>query len=357
MIDIPNDYRKYAPVLSRLGGPYRKVGGGLNMRCPFGERHAHGDANPSAFVKIGWRGELVAFCNGCRAAWPEFVELVGLPPQAWFPGAIMSEQQPAVKSKVVATYEYHDRDGAVVAVKLRWEPGFDGLRSKDFTWRRPIPPQLAWEAYQVPEHLKSWAIGDGLFKSQRYAYAEQRAKDVYFRKTDDIDDERAIMLPPLDPGIYRRHLVAKANVDHPILVVEGEGKADLLASMGFIATTGYAGKGKWNPVWSADFKGRRVVVIPDRDPRDSAMDYGHAIMASAIYYQAASVRLVEIPLGELKPQYQGGDIKDWLGFRFPAGGSDKDKKDAVVRLCQRFPEWCPKGEVLREDRRSASNVA
>ena len=103
-------------------------------------------------------------------------------------------------------------------------------------------------------------------------------------------------------------------------MVEGERKANRLRELGFVAVSGPAGKSKWSSVWGSAFRGRRVCVIPDREPGTgdiSAMEWGEKVMASAIASDAESVRMVKLRPEELKPKLQGGDILDWIKFHFP----------------------------------------
>ena len=206
-------------------------------------------------------------------------------------------------SNVVAEYAYTDREGQFIAKKLRWEPGFDGGRSKDFTWRRPMPN---W-----PEGTpQPWV--NGLNAGLYYPQANANGPPVY-KPTADSTVQGAIELEACRVGLYRIHDLLSAKMEMPIFVVEGEGKADLLKGLGFVAVSGPAGKSKWDVLWGSDFQDRRIVVIPDRDvATDGGMVWGNQVAASALYFNAASVRIVELPISELKPESQGGDIKDWI---------------------------------------------
>ncbi len=91
--------------------------------------------------------------------------------------------------------------------------------------------------------------------------------------------------------------------------------------------------------WSGYFRGRRVVVVPDRDEKDVAMEYGHKVAASCIFADAASVRVVKLPISELKPGMTGGDVMHWLAFGERAKWSRDQKRKAIIELCKGFGEW------------------
>jgi hypothetical protein len=114
----------------------------------------------------------------------------------------------------------------------------------------------------------------------------------------------------------------------------------MLAALGFVATSGPAGKGKWELAWGDVFAGRRVVVIPDRDHPD-ALTFGQRVAASALFYDPVSVRVVKLPDEELPPPGSPSrDIRDWLDRKFPGGrGTAPEKRAAVAALCKRFKEY------------------
>ena len=99
----------------------------------------------------------------------------------------------------------------------------------------------------------------------------------------------------------------------PIVIVEGEGKADLLLSMGIAATTSIGGAGKWRRYghqnYLRDLEGAEVVLCPDRDlpgikhMREIAAETG---ATKWIYSYPDS------PLWAKLPEKGGVDIADWV---------------------------------------------
>lgn len=336
-------YRLYSSILERLASDFRPAGQGLNFLCPFPHKHGQ-ERTPSAFVKIGGRGELVAHCNACGASWKQFVAFVGLPPTEWWPnkgkGGRRVSETPGPKPIPIEHYPYTDAHGELLAVKTRWEPGFIPGRKKDFTWKRPVPAEKS-EAVGITKGVECWAIGKDVLGGGTFGIRPANARGVVYFDAE-IKTGPQIELDRVSLPLYRYQEILESKVAAPLLVVEGERKADYLFALGFVATTGYAGAGKWRTEWGADFRGRRIVVIPDRSG-DMAVEYGQKIAASALYYYAESIRIVEIPVSELKRDGSGGDIVDWLDLQFPgwkkSGEVLRAARSGFVALCQRFPEW------------------
>jgi hypothetical protein len=316
-------FAKYEHIIARLP-PARPAGQGLNFCCPFGDRHRHGaDRNPSAFVKIGRAGELVAACLACGANWREFQQYVGLPACYWFPitrARIMSTNPP----KKVAEYPYHGEDGSLLAVKTRWEPGFHGEK-KSFSWRRPIP-----------NRKNAWAAGSGVIQGGEFRLHQTRAGWHEYRQGESGSDP--IFLPPL-PGLslYRLPELLRSDPLHPVILVEGEKKVDRLQQLGFVATTSYAGASKWDLAWGCHFAGRRLCIIPDWGQTDPGLEYAHKVAASAMCFQALEIRIVRLPISELRPDGSGGDILDWLRYREERG--QPADRQAVAKLCSQFTPY------------------
>ncbi len=99
-----------------------------------------------------------------------------------------------------------------------------------------------------------------------------------------------------------------------ILIVEGEGKVDLLLSLGIAATCSIGGGGKWTqygyPNYLQDLDGAAVVICPDRDQPgikhadEVALDFPDAKWL----YPAPTSYLWE----RLIQPNKGFDIKDWI---------------------------------------------
>jgi hypothetical protein len=126
-------------------------------------------------------------------------------------------------------------------------------------------------------------------------------------------------------------LIEAVATEHPVLIVEGERKADLLWSWGVAATCCSGGANKWRAKHAAYLHGADVVVLPDADDAGCAHAKTVAITLRNI---AASVRVLELPgLGAKE------DIVDWAA----KGGT----VEQLHELIERAPEF-----VSRRDERT-----
>jgi DNA primase len=193
------------------------------------------------------------------------------------------------KKVVVASYEYHDANGALVLVKDRVQyqnsDGTfilkDGKPDKSFRQRRPDP-----------DHAGNWIFN---------------ASGV-----------------PIVP--YRLpQLVEAIAADHPVLIVEGEGKADLLWSWNIAATCNPDGAKKWKSEHSEFLRGADVVLVPDND--DPGWKHVHEVGASLVGV-AKRIRVLRLP--NLRDK---GDVIDWA-----AAGGTREQLDALLNDA---PAWIP----------------
>lgn len=90
-----------------------------------------------------------------------------------------------------------------------------------------------------------------------------------------------------------------------IYFLEGEAKADLLASWGLVATCLDTGaESKWKAAYTPYFKGRHIVIVPDND---QAGEVYLSTVAKGLYEAAASVKVLRLPGLPEK-----GDVLDWI---------------------------------------------
>ncbi len=128
---------------------------------------------------------------------------------------------------------------------------------------------------------------------------------------------------------YRLPELLAAPPDAEIWIVEGEKKADLMAGMGFVATT--SSNGAQSPAktdWSA-VKGRRVVIWPDQD--EPGWKYAETVSGLCREAGAASVELVEVtPLG----LPVGGDAVDYHAARKAEGKTEAEIRELIKNLAR-----------------------
>lgn len=105
---------------------------------------------------------------------------------------------------------------------------------------------------------------------------------------------------------YKLPEVLATSMHEPVIIVEGEKDVDTLTRLGFNATTNRSGANASNAfkLWTAYFKGRFIVIIPDNDKPGIR----HAETVRAILAPVASMCLiVHLPGSGAK-----GDVTDWL---------------------------------------------
>jgi len=203
--------------------------------------------------------------------------------------------KPVIKTRKVATFTYTDAKGKRSYVKERWEPARDGKRSKEF-------------------FFSSW---DKRGNKQRGHQGEHHP--------------------------YRLHEVLKAET---VYFVEGEAKADLLASWGLAATCLDTGaESKWKAAFTPHFKDRHVIILPDHD---KAGDAYLATVAKGLYEAAASVSILRLP--DLPDK---GDVLDWV----EAKGNDKDRFFALAADAVPWEPGPPSAEVVSQRRKKSRDVA
>jgi AAA domain len=121
-------------------------------------------------------------------------------------------------------------------------------------------------------------------------------------------------------------LIESIGNGHTVLIVEGEGKVELLRSWNVPATCNAGGGKNWKSEHSAFFLGADVVILPDND--EPGRDHANLVGAS-LQGIAASVRVLE--LQGLPPK---GDIVDWAA----AGGTVEQLHELIERHAK---PWVP----------------
>lgn len=99
----------------------------------------------------------------------------------------------------------------------------------------------------------------------------------------------------------------------PLLIVEGEGKVDLLLSLGIAATCAIGGAGKWErygyPNYLEDLAGAKIVLCPDQDKPGLA----HCLEIEQDFPEAQWLyALPDSPRWQQLPDKGGLDIADWV---------------------------------------------
>jgi hypothetical protein len=285
-------------VLDRLrsqGSGPRSQGKGYSCRCP-----AHEDRSPSLSIGPGDDGRVLVHCQAGCTLDAALAALV-LEPRDLFhddatDSAPRSSPRPAPqrttdkrtfptwqaavadcarkRGEPVATWEYHDADDRLVRIQAR----FNTTTSKTF-----LPFKLT--------DAGSW-VCEGM---------------------------------PTPRPLYR--LPSVLATSETVYVAEGEKAADALASLGLCVTTSpngskSAAKADWTPL-----RGRRVVIVPDRDEPGER----YADEVADVVRQAGAESMVVVRLADHWPDLpDGGDAHDWIEHHDAA--EPDDLRAAIERL-------------------------
>jgi len=114
--------------------------------------------------------------------------------------------------------------------------------------------------------------------------------------------------------LYRLHELAARPTD-PVLIVEGESCADVLATLGVLATTSGAADSAAKADWRA-LAGREITVWPDND--EAGRRYADEV-AKALEALGCIVRTLDVSALDLPPK---GDVVDWLKAHPGANAAD-----------------------------------
>lgn len=242
-------------LLDRLKG-VKAGGSGWTAQCP-----GHPDKEPSLSISEA-DDKILLHCHaGCS---PEAIlDAVGLKMADLFTKPL---PHPRDTKKIVAEYDYVDREGILLYQTVRYIP-------KDFRQRRPND-RGGWE----------WSI--------------KGVKRVLFQ------------LPALSQAVARHE---------PVYFTEGEKDALRLNKIGVVATTMVGGaSAPWSGEYGEALRDADVVVLPDNDSPGNA----HAEkIAAALQGTAASVRVLKLPGLPSK-----GDVSDWL----ESGGTRHDLENLTT---------------------------
>jgi hypothetical protein len=250
----------------------------VQATCP-----AHADSKAS--LSIGRRDDRVLL--HCHAKCPRSKVLAALGLRA--PDLFMDAGIRRGRPTIVARYEYRDRNGVVVARKVRND-------RKHFYWQRPDASARG-----------GWCAGLGGLQV---------------------------------PALYGMPTLLGASL---VFVVEGEKAVDRLRALEVAATCGHAGAGSWratSELLDLVAPGAIVVMLPDNDTPGER----HALHVAAELFAAGMDKSIVVKVVALAGVAPGGDVFDWL----EAGHTDRELLDLVSSR----PAWSPSAaEEDRRQRR------
>ncbi len=135
-------------ILDRLQGVTRN-GDGWKARCP-----AHDDQTPSLSITEGDDGRTLLKCHaGCTVE--NICAGIGITPADLFAECEKSDR------RIVATYDYHDRNGKLAFQVIRYEP-------KNFRQRRPDATAIEGWTWKTKGVEKESKLRSPLCRSRRW---------------------------------------------------------------------------------------------------------------------------------------------------------------------------------------------
>lgn len=194
--------------------------------------------------------------------------------------------------------------GAPDGVLIHSQNGGDPLAIKDELRAKGVLPRFepqgnSWRVTGTYEYAD--ADGTVLYRTLRKEKVGERKRFVAERRegrgwSNGLGD--------MDRVLYRLPDIASDSVT-PVYLVEGERKADKLASWGLTATAVAFGAKGWRKGYANALAGRTVIILPDND--DIGREFAQKAKAD-IEAAGATVHVVDLP--GLPPK---GDIMDWQG--------------------------------------------
>ncbi len=272
-IPIEREIERRGIVLKRIGvehvGPCPKCGGDDRFAINIAKQvfNCRGCGKGGDVIELVQHLDGVGFVGACA-------KLTGEPP----PKA-NGKDRAAGPSEVVAEFPYHDDTGKLEFAVERIEGGTTKDGKKTFRQKRPDPDRPG-----------------------RWISNVEGCRVLPYR------------LPQLCEGI---------GSGHPILIVEGEAKADLLANWNMVATCNAGGAKKWKPEHAAFLEDADVILVPDKD--DVGWQHINIVGASLVGI-AKRIRVLILP--DLPPK---GDIIDWAR----SGGT----REQLDELIAKAPDW------------------
>ncbi|HZT88194.1 MAG TPA: hypothetical protein VFA12_09500 [Stellaceae bacterium] len=196
------------------------------------------------------------------------------------------------------------------------------------TWRHPTHgfPVAKWLYFDAEGRLVAYAA-----RVEFVGEDGRRQKDVvpitYCRIEGQRCAWRASALPTPRPLYHLPELIA--NPGTPVIVTEGEKKADLVPSTfpGYLGTTSMGGAGAAKQSDWAPLTGREVVIWPDHD--EPGRRYAEDVARLAMAVGAASIAIVKVPAA----WPHGWDIAD--------APPEDAAPDALAELLQSAIPWTP----------------
>ncbi|MEQ9454361.1 MAG: hypothetical protein RLN76_07190 [Phycisphaeraceae bacterium] len=271
---------KFEALLQRLEG-VRASSGGYMTLCP-----AHADQKPSLSIRRGGSGRILVHCfAGCdtrdvlRAIGLDFTSL--MPEESTLPdSATAGRPHRPVRGPKPSRHKLMFSTAKEVVAELERR---HGKRSAEWVYRddrgEPVGVVLRWDLKHGTKLILP---------------------------VSRIDNAWVHGAMPKPRPLYRLPELLASSLDETIFISEGEKAADVVASLGLLATTTPGGCQAVHHADLAPLAGRYVILLPDNDPPGEK--YAQLLSDSLSYLDPpARVRILRLP--HLPPK---GDVVDRL---------------------------------------------
>jgi hypothetical protein len=299
-----------AASIAQALGSVRRVGDEYVCTCPLAEEHAHGDANPSLYLKDASDGKVLAHCRSRHA-----------------------NEQDRVIEALKARGLWPSGDGVQSAKRPAGPSGPQPKNDSDYQAVEPIPPD-APSLNDFIDYLKEKKFADKPVRAvTRFDYRDDEGWWWFSTLRFDFEDNNKDVLPacmwvkrstgrlvwrskwPQAPRPLYGLDVLEHNPDKLVLVLEGEGKCDAANRLEDFPYVAVAWSGGAQRAKESDFSPlaqRKVVVWPDHDESGfkAAIEVTHLVEGAQLKVRGAITENVQIvkpdltwPLG-----YDIGDL-------------------------------------------------
>jgi hypothetical protein len=230
--------------------------GGVRCQCS-----GHGGTDLNLVMHRGQKGGIVVHCKVHDCSEREIMAGVGLTVADLMPPPTQPNGRDP-STAPVARYRYNDREGHCLFEVWRFDPKeFRPYHlAPDQQWKKGLPPSIPRVLYRLPELLV-------------------------------------------------------ADPKEPVFIAAGEKDADNLAKRGLVAITNPLGEAlKWRnrPEWTEPLKGRRCIVLEDRDPLDPKRGTRPGEEHAKEVFAALTEAGIEAKRLLLSGLSEGEDVSDWL---------------------------------------------
>ena len=209
----------------------------------------------------------------------------------------------------------------------------------------------AWEydslVYEAESVKKEWKV------TESFVYEIEEGKEHYVIDRQENGEKKKFVIrhkegakyvynkDGIDPILYKLPELRIAIVEgKTILIPEGEGKVDVLRSLGFEATTNPFGAEKWNETYTKVLAGADIVILRDYDKTGGTFANLKAQILKTVAKRVRLPELTDIEEMRAMKGKNGVDVKDWLAAGHTAG--------ELQSIIDATPDWEPPS-VLKEE--------